>query len=338
MELSINELSGEIPSLSHLNGLVRLKLDRNQLSGPIPDLDSLTLMYLLDFSHNQLTGQIPDLSTLNALTYLNLSNNQLTGPILDVNLLTNLKSLNLSSNQLTGPVPDFSPLAGLSHLNLRGNRLCRPVGVDLAGSNSAVTAHLNLLNLHTCTDAELAVVPATPQNLAATVSSDQVTLTWDAVANAAGYDLQAWDSIDRNWSIVASALTNTTFTHTVQTDGRNYYFQVRARDANDVRGNWSGQLYVAVVPTQFPPPPASLGLEMYYQKYMVVSGVEVVAPSLVSEEQMIRSRAIITGTLATRSDLLATLAANDARILHSRQVQGNCLRMDSLYAGKRPVL
>ena len=322
LDLANNDLNGKIPALNHLSRLVRLDLDRNRLSGQIPDLDSLTLMSRLDLSHNQLTGQIPDLSTLNALTHLNLSHNQLTGPILDINVLTKLTSLNLYTNQLTGPFPDLSALASLSRLDLRENQLCRPASVDLAGSNSAVTAHLNVLNLDTCTDAELAVVPDTPQNLTATVSNDQVTLTWDAVADAASYDLQAWDSIGQEWSVIGSALTSATFAHAVQTDGRNYYYQVRARDASDVRGNWSEQLYVAVVPTPFPPPPASLGLEMYYQKYMVVSGITVVAPSLVSDEQMIRSRAIITGTLANRSDLLATLAANNARIYIQDRFKG----------------
>ena len=90
-----------------------------------------------------------------------------------------------------------------------------------------------------------------------------VTLTWDAVANAAGYELRVWDSLDRQWGAIGGVLTDTTtYTHTVLTDGRNYHFQVRARNANDVVGAWSDRVYEAVVTPRFPPPPLSLGLDL----------------------------------------------------------------------------
>ena len=323
LDLSSNLLSGQIPNLGALTNLKRLTLNSNQFSGHIPEMGALTLLTTLILSSNQLSGQIPDLSTLSELVTLILYDNQLTGPILDLNHLSKLTSLNLRNNQLGGPFPNLSALTNLTGLDLRGNSLCLPSGSDLAGSNSVVTTHLNSLNLAACTEAELSSFPAAPQNVAATVGNGQVTLTWDAVADAASYELRAWDSFDRTWGAFGGVLTDTTtYTHTVQTDGRNYYYQVHARDANDVRGAWSEQLYVAVVPTQFPPPPASLGLEMYYQKHMVVGGVTVVAPSLVSEEQMIRSRAIITGILANRPDLLATLASYNTRIYIQDRFKG----------------
>ncbi len=323
LDLSSNLLSGQIPNLGALTNLKRLTLNSNQFSGHIPEIGALTLLTTLILSSNQLSGQIPDLSTLSELVTLNLYDNLLTGPILDLNHLSKLTSLNLRNNQLSGPFPNLSALTNLTGLDLRGNSLCLPTGSDLAGSNSAVTTHLNSLNLAACTEAELSSFPAAPQNVAANVGNGQVTLTWDAVADAASYELQAWDSFDRTWGAISGVLTNTTtYTHSVQTDGRNYYYQVHARAANDVRGAWSEQLYVAVVPTQFPPPPASLGLEMYYQKHMVVGGITVVAPSLVSEEQMIRSRAIITGILANRPDLLATLASYNTRIYIQDRFKG----------------
>ena len=315
LDLSNNQFTGQIPALAALTKLKTLHLSNNGLNGRMPEISGLTLLASIRLNDNQLTGQIPDLSTLAELSWLRLDNNQLNGPILDLNQLAKLSTLTLSFNQLTGPFPDLSGLTSLSRLNLRGNQLCRPAGADLAGSNSAVTAHLNSLNLADCTDAELAAVPGTPQNLTATVAADKVVLTWDAVENAVSYNLRAWNGFDLTWSDVGGVLTDTTtFTHIVQTDGRNYYYQVRARDANDVRGAWSDQLYVAVVPTEFPPPPLSLGLERYYQKHMVVEGVTVFAPNWVSDEQMIRSRAVITGMLSNRSDVLATLAGHNTRI------------------------
>ena len=312
--LDSNQLSGPILDLSALSNLQTLNLSSNQLAGHIPEMGALTGLNWLNLAHNELSGPFPDLSALNNLWWLDLSHNQLSGPILDLNILSKLRTLYLTSNQLSGPFPNLSALSNLTTLDLTGNLLCRPAGVDLSGSNSYVATHLNSLNLSTCTSAETMLTPAVPQNLTPTVGAGQVTLSWDAVAVAANYDLRVWDSFSRTWELIGDALTSTTYTHTVLTDGRNYYYQVRARNANGVRGAWSDRVYAAVVPTQFPPPPLSLGLDLYFQKYMDVGGVVVVAPSEVSDAHMVQSREIITGMLANRSDLLATIAANNTRI------------------------
>ena len=313
LALDSNQLSGEIPNLSALSNLESLTLSSNQLSGEIPDLSALTNLASLYLDFNDLSGNIPDLSALSELKRLNLSDNQLTGPILNLNHLTSLQWIFLRNNQLRGPFPDLSALAKLTVLSLTGNSLCLPQGFSLSGPNTVVANHLRSLNLPTCTSAETMLTPHVPQNLATTVGSSEVTLTWDAVANAAGYELRAWDSIDRKWGPIGGAQT-TTYTHTVQTDGRNYYYQVRARDANDLRSAWSDRVYAAVVPTDFPPPPISLGFDLYFQKHLNVDGVVVVAPSEVSDAHMVQSREIITGMLSNRSELLATMAANNTRI------------------------
>ena len=157
------------------------------------------------------------------------------------------------------------------------------------------------------------LTPDVPQNLEATVGTGQVVLQWSAVSTAAGYELRAWDSTDRTWGAIGGALTTTTYTHTVQTDGRNYYYQVRARDANDVRSAWSDRVYAAVVPSDFPPPPISLGFDLYFQKYLNADGVIVVAPGEVSDAFMVQSRDIITGMVSNRADLLSIIAANNTR-------------------------
>ena len=314
LDLSDNQLTGQITDLSALVNLTRLDLAHNRLTGQIPALRALAGLMDLSLNDNQLTGPFPDLSALTDLWSVNLGNNQLSGPILNLNHIAGLARLDLSNNQLRGPFPDLSHLNSLTSLHLEGNSLCVPQGFSLSGSNTVVAAHLTSLNLPVCTGAETMLTPAVPQNLAAAVGAGRVTLTWDAAANADGYELQAWDSIDRQWGPIGGALTATTYAHTVQTDGRNYYYQVRARDANDVRSAWSDRVYAAVVPTQFPPPPVSLGLDLYFQKYVDVGGVVVVAPSEVSDAHMIQSRAIITGMLANRSDLHAAMAANNTLI------------------------
>ena len=312
--LDANQLTGPIPDLSALTNLTNVNLASNQLTGQIPDLSALTNLTGLELHSNDLSGAIPDLSPLTQLDRLNLGDNQLTGPILNLNHLTSLRTVILRDNQLQGPFPDLSLLPNLRALSLTGNQLCLPQGFSLAGSNTVVVRQLNSLNLPTCTNAETMLTPAVPQDLEATVGTGQVVLSWSAVSNAAGYELRAWDSFDRTWNAIGGALTTATFTHTVQTDGRNYYYQVRARDANDVRSAWSDRVYAAVVPTDFPPPPVSLGFDLYFQKYLNVAGVVVVAPGEVSDAHMVQSREIITGMVSNRSDLLSIIAANNTRI------------------------
>ena len=312
LHLQNNRLSGSIPDLSAITRLLTFNLSNNQLSGQVPDLSALTEIARLMLNGNQLSGTVPDLSPLANLEYLYLQDNQLSGGLLEIGVLTNLTALKLSNNQFSGPVPDLSDLTKLTVLDLSGNQLCLPSGSDVAGSNTVVSKHLNRLNLSTCTDAELAKAPGRPQNLSATVGSGQVALTWDAVTDAASYDLWTWDSLDRAWGAIGGVITGTNYTHTVQTDGRNYYYQVRARNASDQRGAWSERA-LAVITSQFSPPPASLGLDLKFQKHMEVSGMTVVATSDVPDEQVIQAGGIITGMLSNQSDLLTFLGEKSAQ-------------------------
>ncbi len=319
LALSGNQLTGSIPDLSAVTNLTNLSLHSNQLTGSIPDLSAVTKLRTLSLSHNRLTGPIPNLNALTNLNSLFLSVNQLTGPIPDLSALANLRTLGLDSNQLTGPVPDLSALANLRSLGLESNQLCLPAGADLSGVNQVAAEHLATLNLPACSATELASVPGTPQNLAAAVGvgfgAGRVTLTWDAVADAASYELWAWNGIDRAWGRIGGALTGTSYAHSVLTDGRNYYYQVRALDADGVRGAWSERVFAAVVPQQFLPPPPSLGVNLFfYQKYANVGGIGVLAPSEISDSQMVQGREIVTGMLTDRPDLLATLVAHETLI------------------------
>ena len=320
--LQQNDLSGQIPDLSALTKLEGLGLGGNRLTGQIPDLNTLTKLRTLDLSGNQLDGPIPDLSAFSNLVKLALNDNRLTGSILNVNALTNLKGLHLRNNRLTGPIPDLSVLTSLGYLDLAGNQLCLPAGYNLPGSSAVVNLHLNRLSLPTCTDIDLAAAPAAPQYLTATIGDGQVTLSWDAVADAAGFDLWVWDSIDRQFGAIGGALIGRSYTHTVLTDGRNYYYQVRAHNANGVRGAWSERVQAIVVPQQFLPPPQSLGLETLYQKYMEVGGLHVFAPSEVSDTKMIQAREIITGMLFARPDLLQAMAERGTLIAIRPGIRG----------------
>ena len=58
-----------------------IDVSRNQLTGPIPSLSGLTQLGSVFASSNQFTGPIPSLSGLTALRYFYVDVNQLTGSI-----------------------------------------------------------------------------------------------------------------------------------------------------------------------------------------------------------------------------------------------------------------
>ena len=314
LDLSNNRLSGPFPSLSNLDRLIGVSLGDNSLTGPIPDVSALTRLRWLLLDSNQLAGQVPDLSLLANLRELSLSGNQLEGPVVALSALGDLTRLSLRDNGMTGPIPEFTGLTKLISLDLTGNRLCLPTGSGGSVSNAFVKAHLDSLSLATCSEADLAAAPGAPMNLKAVTSDGRVMLRWDAAPNAASYDLRVWDGIDRRWSLIGNALADTQLIHDALSDGRNYYYQVRARDASGVYGAWSPRLFAAVVVQQFSPPPLSLEFDLFFQKYLDTGGVVVVGPSDVSDAKMVQAREIITGVLLNRSDLFETMAANVARM------------------------
>ena len=208
---------------------------------------------------------------------------------------------------LTGPIPDLSALSSLRVLGLDRNSLCLPAGQTLTHPNSDVAIYLNSLNPSPCTEVDLAAIPETPQNLATTVGVGQVALSWDAADNAVSYELRTWDSIDRQWSAIGGILTSTTYTHTVQTDGRTTSIRSAQKGASGARSAWSERVYAAVVPTQFPPPHSSLGFDLVYQKYLEDDGVVIVGVSEVTDAKMIQAREIHNRYARQQADLLESM-------------------------------
>ncbi len=128
-------MGGRIPpELGSLANLVSLDLSDNELAGEIPpELASLNL-HVLRLSWNQLTGQIPtELADLANLTQLHLGYNQLTGRIPpELGGLANLRGLSLNENQLTGEIPpELGALTRLEELWLGGNELTGRIPPEL---------------------------------------------------------------------------------------------------------------------------------------------------------------------------------------------------------------
>ena len=90
-------------------------------------------------------------------------------------------------------------------------------------------------------------VPAAPTLTAqaSTSEANTIDLTWNAVDDAESYELWAWDSEDQ-WQRLdggaADPLTGTSFPHSDLTDGRTYYYQIRAINAEGGMSAWSARV------------------------------------------------------------------------------------------------
>ncbi|PKA47046.1 LRR receptor-like serine/threonine-protein kinase ERECTA [Apostasia shenzhenica] len=128
LSLQNNKFTGRIPSVIGLmQALAVLDLSCNRLSGAIPPiLGNLTYTEKLYLQGNMLTGSIPpELGNMTRLHYLELNDNQLAGHIPpELGKLTDLFDLNVANNYLEGPIPDnLSSCVNLNSFNAHGNKL-----------------------------------------------------------------------------------------------------------------------------------------------------------------------------------------------------------------------
>ncbi len=84
-------------------------------------------------------------------------------------------------------------------------------------------------------------------NLTATPGVRQNTLSWDAVAGAAKYELWAWEESADWYRLDDGSLTDTTYNHTGLTIGNTYYYALRALTSDDKEGLWSDQAEATVL-------------------------------------------------------------------------------------------
>ncbi|KAH9723414.1 putative leucine-rich repeat receptor-like serine/threonine-protein kinase [Citrus sinensis] len=110
IDLTLNYLSGTIPSQWASLPLLNISLIANRLKGPIPKyLANISTLVNLTVQYNQFSGELPEeLGSLLNLEKLHLSSNNFTGELPKTFAkLTNMKDFRISDNQFTGQIPSF---------------------------------------------------------------------------------------------------------------------------------------------------------------------------------------------------------------------------------------
>ncbi|KAL4645134.1 hypothetical protein ACB092_02G214200, partial [Castanea dentata] len=135
MDLSSNELKGNVPDFSSQLQLSLLDLSDNYFRSRLPRFSvSLSILFL---ANNSFFGSISHLCELfsanNSLSYLDVSSNNLSGEIPDCwKYEKNLVILNLANNNLSGQIPNsIGQLINLKSLRLDNNSLSGEVTLSL---------------------------------------------------------------------------------------------------------------------------------------------------------------------------------------------------------------
>ena len=77
-------------------------------------------------------------------------------------------------------------------------------------------------------------------------------------------------------------------------------------------------------------PPPHLNADPYYQKYLNASGIPILAPESVPDEELRRTQATLLGMVADRPDLLDVLASQNTRILLYDKEKGGPAQLPEL--------
>ena len=167
-----------------------------------------------------------------------------------------------------------------------------------------------------------AASPLYPPALTAAAVENAIELRWDPVPGAVRYRLKVWwDHLPKWQPIAGDGISATSYTHTGLTPGREYYYTIQSVNAAGQTSDWQLDYASATLPAaphtpqQLAPPPASLGLDPFYRKYLDAGGIPVIASSDVDDAELYHARDIIAAMLSNRPDLLAAMVANRFRVI-----------------------
>ncbi|XP_058076019.1 receptor-like protein EIX2 isoform X2 [Magnolia sinica] len=145
LNLSNNNISGQLPNILKLQSQANIDLSWNNFSGPIPCI--LNGATILDLSNNQFSGQIPPnfTSTMHDLEVFSAKGNQISGIIpSSIEGMNSLTALDLSQNSISGIIPlRLGNCVALEALDLSENRLSRGIPRSLGLLRRLQTLHLS---------------------------------------------------------------------------------------------------------------------------------------------------------------------------------------------------
>ncbi|XP_022847958.1 probable LRR receptor-like serine/threonine-protein kinase At4g20940 isoform X2 [Olea europaea var. sylvestris] len=143
LDLSYNQLSGELPGFNFVYDLEVLKLSNNRFSGLIPTNllreDSLVLTEL-DLSSNHLSGQV-SMITSTTLRTLNISSNMLSGELPP--LTGSCVVIDLSKNHFEGNLTRLLKWGNIEILDLSQNRLTGSIPEELHLQNNILSGSMD---------------------------------------------------------------------------------------------------------------------------------------------------------------------------------------------------
>lgn len=119
-----NGLTGSLPaSIQNMTALAQIDVSSNQLGGTLDVLDGMSNLQQFQGDKNEFTGMLPQLGSMPNLLGFSVEGNQLTGSMPSLAQSTKLVYLDVSSNYLTGSVPSLDALQNLRYLYISANRL-----------------------------------------------------------------------------------------------------------------------------------------------------------------------------------------------------------------------
>ncbi|KAL5568469.1 hypothetical protein UlMin_025044 [Ulmus minor] len=126
--VSDNSFSGSISSLCTTRLSLRaLDLSHNNLSGELPNCWKQLDLEYLNLANNHFWGKLPaslSNSSSSDLNYLNLANNNFSGSILPIwNIIPQIQLLNLRENNFSGEILSLQSCDNLQFLDLGGNKI-----------------------------------------------------------------------------------------------------------------------------------------------------------------------------------------------------------------------
>lgn len=167
----------------------QVNLSSNNLTGNVPNLSALSQMYLFNVSDNALTGGFPSwLANHSAIEYINLGDNNLSGSVPNLGALVNLTDLWLQGNSFAGNFP-----GGLTNKTML-NRIILDNN-QFSGTLPNLTGVSNLLILQASNNEFSGLLPPLPSEyfvflgLAANRITGSVPASYGSLTNLTGLAL-----------------------------------------------------------------------------------------------------------------------------------------------------